>query len=98
MSKTLANYRLDRRWEKFLPWSVFMPWFFTDEGNKYRVRLLMATGLFALLIASGFALGFINESVRPTGANNKPAVSEGNPSSNPVFKEDNRNAARPSTP
>ncbi|WP_374341576.1 hypothetical protein [Methyloversatilis sp.] len=39
--------------------SLFTQWFFTEEGNFYRVRLLKAGGLFFLFLAlaAGFALG-----------------------------------------
>ena|SRR5215472_935271 len=66
MRKTISNYHPERRWGQFLPISVFMPWFFTEQGNKYRRKLLTATVLFILLVICGFGIGFLIESLKPT--------------------------------
>jgi hypothetical protein len=57
MIKTMGGYRPERRWGKYLPFSLFMPSFFTSEGNIYRARLLRALGLFCLLVGMGMAIG-----------------------------------------
>ncbi len=59
MIKTLNNFHPQRQWGKFVGFSVFTPWFFTEEGNIYRVKLLKAGGLFILFVAlgAGIALG-----------------------------------------
>jgi hypothetical protein len=61
MIKTLNRYHPDRKWGQFIPVSLFMPWFFTDEGNHYRVKLLKATALFIAMVASGFGIGLLAE-------------------------------------
>jgi len=65
MLKMIANYHPKRVWGKLLPISFFIPWFFTEEGNKYRIKFLKAVGLFVFLVLSGFGVGFLNESSRP---------------------------------
>ena len=67
MFKTMTRFHPDRKWGLFIPVSLFMPWFFTDEGNRYRVKLLKATALFIAMVASGFALGVLAELI--TGEN-----------------------------
>lgn len=59
MIQTLKNFHPQRQWGKFVLFSLFTQWFFTEEGNFYRVRLLKAGGLFFLFLAlaAGFALG-----------------------------------------
>lgn len=59
MIKTMSHFHPQRQWGKFVAFSLFTPWFFTEEGNFYRVRLLKAGGLFFLFLAlaAGIALG-----------------------------------------
>ena len=61
MFKLLSRFHPDRRWGQFIPVSLFMPWFFTEEGNRYRVKLLKAAALFIAMVASGFAIGLVAE-------------------------------------
>lgn len=57
MFKTMRGYRPERRWGQYLPLSLAMPWFFTDEGNVYRGRLLRACAVFLLFVAVGAMIG-----------------------------------------
>jgi hypothetical protein len=59
MFKTMSRYHPDRAWGKFVPVSLFMPWFFTDEGNRYRIKLLRAAGLFLALVGIAIAFGLV---------------------------------------
>ena len=61
MFKTMTGFHPERRWGQFIPVSLFMPWFFTEEGNRYRVKLLKASALFLAMVAGGFAVGFLAE-------------------------------------
>jgi hypothetical protein len=67
MFKTLNRFHPDRKWGQFIPVSLFSSWFFTDEGNQYRVKLLKATALFIAMVASGFAIWLLTEFI--TGEN-----------------------------
>jgi hypothetical protein len=58
MIKTLNRFHPQRQWGKFLAFSLFLSWFFTEEGNLYRVKLLKAVGLFLLFSALGMGIGF----------------------------------------
>jgi hypothetical protein len=58
MFKTLNRFHPERKWGQFLPVSLFIPWFFTDEGNIYRVKLLKAGGIFLLIAGSVLVVGF----------------------------------------
>jgi len=58
MVKTIRRFRPERRWGQYLPFSLLMPSFFTDEGNSYRVKLLRAGGFFLLFVGVGAAIGF----------------------------------------
>ncbi|ULQ46352.1 hypothetical protein JN531_014785 [Flagellatimonas centrodinii] len=86
MFKTMANYHPKREWGKILPISLFIPWFFTDEGNKYRVKLLKSSGLFIVLVISGVGLGLLNESLRPQQELNKGVAKAGNVASSPTLQ------------
>lgn len=57
MIKILNRYHPQRQWGKFLAFSLFSPWFFTEEGNLYRLKLLKAGGLFLLFLALGTGIG-----------------------------------------
>jgi hypothetical protein len=57
--KAQRGYHGDRRW---WPWVLggtvfFFPQFFTDEGNRHRVRMLVAAAIFAGLVGALFAIG-----------------------------------------
>jgi hypothetical protein len=67
MIKTLSRFHPDRRWGQFIPVSLFTPWFFTEEGNHYRVKLLKASALFLAMVAGGFAAGLAAQLI--TGEN-----------------------------
>jgi hypothetical protein len=56
MIKTLNRFHPDRTWGKYVGYSLFVPWFFTEEGNRYRVKLLKSAGFFVALV--GIALIF----------------------------------------
>lgn len=56
MIKTMRRFRPERRWGQYLPFSLFMPSFFTGEGNVYRAKLLRALGLFCLFVGVGWAI------------------------------------------
>lgn len=58
MVKTMVRFRPDRQWGMYVPFSIFLSSFFTDEGNFYRVKLLKASGLFIVFVAMGGAIGF----------------------------------------
>lgn len=58
MFKTMVRFRPDRQWGRYVPYSIFLPSFFTEEGNVYRLKLLRASGLFILFIALAGAIGF----------------------------------------
>ncbi|WP_457322712.1 hypothetical protein [Roseateles sp. P5_E11] len=57
MVKTMGGFRPERRWGQYVPFSLFMPSFFTSEGNVYRAKLLRALGLFCLFVGIGMAIG-----------------------------------------
>jgi len=57
MVKTITRFHPERQWGRYIPVSLFMPWFFTSEGNFYRAKLLRAVGLFLLFFAVGAAIG-----------------------------------------
>jgi hypothetical protein len=98
MFKTLTNYHPQREWGKFLPISLFMPWFFTEEGNKYRVKLLKSSSLFIFLVLTGFGVGLLNESLRSKQELNKGTAQSDSVASNPALKGDAQKAARPLAP
>lgn len=58
MVKTMYRFHPERRWGRYMPLSIFMPYFFTDEGNSYRVKLLRATGLFMLFLGATAAISY----------------------------------------
>jgi hypothetical protein len=69
MFKTMNRYHPDRTWGKFVPVSLFMPWFFTQAGNEYRLKLLKAAGLFLVLVGIAIAFGFFTGTLN-TGSPN----------------------------
>jgi hypothetical protein len=62
--KTTRNFKPEKEWGIFIPFSLFIPNFFTEIGNSHREKCLRATGYFILLIAAGFGSGFINEALK----------------------------------
>lgn len=58
MIKTIGNFHPDREWGKYIAFSLFIPWFFTEEGNMYRKHLLKHAGYFVLLCFAGMAIGY----------------------------------------
>lgn len=50
----LNNFKPGREWGKFLAFSIFMPSFFTDEGNYHREQLLKYAGYFILFCGTPF--------------------------------------------
>ena len=65
MAKTLGNFHPERKWGKFIAFSIFMPWFFTEQGNIYRKQLLKYSGYFVLLIFLGMAVGYTQMKLFP---------------------------------
>jgi hypothetical protein len=57
--KAMRRWHPERRWGQFLPVSLFTPWFFTAEGNAYRVKALRWSALFLIFVALGFGFGAI---------------------------------------
>lgn len=64
MFKTVTSFHPQRTWGKFLGFSVFMPWFFTEKGNWYRRRMLRAIGLFVILILMGFGIAYVSDTIK----------------------------------
>jgi len=56
MIKTTRRFLPERRWGQYLPFVLFMPSFFTSEGNVYRAKLLRALGLFCLFVGAQWAI------------------------------------------
>jgi hypothetical protein len=56
MIKTMRRFLPERRWGQYLPFALFMPSFFTSEGNVYREKLLRALGLFCLFFGVLWAI------------------------------------------
>ncbi len=46
MLGTLNGYKKNMRWGRYLPFSIFIPAFFTEDGNKHREQMLKYLGLF----------------------------------------------------
>ena len=77
MAKTLGGYHPSRKWGMLVPISIFIPWFFTDDGNTDRVRMLRSVGAFLLCWMIVFAIGVFtnafnwsmppNKTLQPTG-------------------------------
>jgi hypothetical protein len=55
-----ANVRTEMRWRASLmgPLALFLPLYFTDEGNKYRRRFLLLTLCFFLLWSTAWSITF----------------------------------------
>lgn len=83
MLKTLRNYHPERQWGRYMAFSLFMPWFFTEEGNKHRQLLLKHMGYFLLLCLIGMAIGFASMKLIPN---------EGHLTPNTALKMDRANA------
>lgn len=58
MFKTMNGYHPKREWGKFIPVSIFSSWFFTEEGNLHRLKMLRHTAFFLACIAIGATIGF----------------------------------------
>ncbi len=58
-------YRPEKRWGRFIPFSIFYPSFFNDTGNYYRVKFIRNSVLFVILMAVMFGTGMINEMLSP---------------------------------
>ncbi len=57
MFRTMTGFHPERDWGRYLPFSLFVPWFFTAEGNVFRAKLLRSGGLFLLFLGLGAAYG-----------------------------------------
>jgi hypothetical protein len=58
MFKTMSGYHPKREWGRFVPISIFSPWFFTEEGNRHRLKMLRHTAFFLVCVAVSAAIGF----------------------------------------
>jgi hypothetical protein len=85
MFKTLAGFRPDRTWGRYIAVSLFMPWFFTEEGNRYRVKLLRSATLFIVFVVCGLGAGFLVENLKPKGTTQDERTASEKMSSNPSF-------------
>jgi hypothetical protein len=56
MVRAMRHYHPDREWGKFLGPSIFSSYFFTEEGNRYRIKAGKAVALFVIF---GFVSGAI---------------------------------------
>lgn len=65
MRRMLTNFHPSKKWGQLFPLCFFIPWFFNDEGNIYRIKFLKASGLFILFVLGSVGLGLANESLRP---------------------------------
>lgn len=54
MIGTLNNFKPNMSWGRFIPISIFMPGFFTEQGNVHRVAMLKYAGLFILFCGLPF--------------------------------------------
>lgn len=57
MLKTMASYHPDKKWGKYLPYSILIPSFFTDDGNRYRAKLLRHLIQFLVFTGTGLSIG-----------------------------------------
>lgn len=57
MFKVMPRFRPGREWGRYVPFSIFSSWFFTDDGNLFRAKLLKSGSLFVLFVALGAAIG-----------------------------------------
>lgn len=55
---SLRRFHPERGWGRFIGVSFFVPWFFTVEGNAYRVKLLRSGGFVALFTMMGAGVSF----------------------------------------
>jgi hypothetical protein len=55
-----------RKWGQLLPISLFMPWFFTPEGNIARLAVLRHMGYFILCWLAGVACFVLRDGVPDT--------------------------------
>jgi hypothetical protein len=65
MLKTLEGYRPDRQWGKLLPFSLLMPCFFTEEGNRHRTALLRHMLHSSLFAGAGLGIGMALRALGP---------------------------------
>ncbi len=63
MFKTMTRFHPDRKWGRYIPFSIFSAAFFTDEGNVFRAKLLKSAGLFFLFGGLGMAIGFVGKTL-----------------------------------
>lgn len=50
----LNNFKPNMYWGRFLPFCIFMPSFFTEQGNIHRAALLKYAGLFIAFVGVPF--------------------------------------------
>lgn len=50
----LKGYKPNVAWGRFIGISIFIPGFFTEEGNKHRGQLLKYAGLFVIYCGTPF--------------------------------------------
>jgi hypothetical protein len=93
MIKALNRFHPDRAWGKYVGFSLFVPWFFTEEGNIYRVKLLRSGGIFVAMVGVALLFGAVTGTLR-TG----PTPKENQMSSNSTAHPDARDMHRSSEP
>ena len=74
MWKTMHSWRPGPEWGRFLPFSLAFPSFFTDEGNRYRVRLLCAMGVFILCVGGTFGIVALSNTLGVPVGSSYPAA------------------------
>jgi len=57
----LHNYKPNRDWGRYIPFSIFLPSFFTDQGNVHRKAMLKYSGLFIVFVGTPFLIAGIWE-------------------------------------
>jgi hypothetical protein len=57
--KIRKKFNPEKKWGKYLPYSIFMSRYFTEEGNIYRIKILRSMAIFLVLWGCGFAIALI---------------------------------------
>jgi hypothetical protein len=52
----LTNFKPNMTWGRFIPICIFIPNFFTEQGNIHRVALLKYAGLFIIFCGTPFII------------------------------------------
>jgi hypothetical protein len=89
MIKTLNRFHPDRTWGKYVGFSLFVPWFFTEEGNRYRVKLLRSGGIFVALVGIALLFGALTGTLK-TGPTSEGGRMSSNSTAHPDAREVHR--------